>query len=429
MTGLDPARLRGLAQRRARAQSTGEAGGMSRRGLFKLGGAAAGGLALSGCAIPGLAKVVTPDEAKAEAQTFWPKQKPTGQLNFANWASYIDPNHESLKLFTKATGIGVNYQEVIEDDNSYFAKIDPILRSGQYSGYDLMVITDGFEFTDLVELQEVIPLDQTMLPNFRKYAIRKFMQETFDPGNLYSVPWASGMTGIAWNTKYVKEPITSIDALWDPKYAGKIGMMQDPQELANFGLFKAGIDPDKSTLADWNKAAAILNKQRNDGLVRAYYDQSYLNAISRGDVWITMAWSGDIFQQNQSSGNNDLAFVVPGEGGNIWTDNMMIPKYAKNPVAAMQMIDWFYRPEIATMFTENVQYISSNSAVPGLIKRDAQLKKGANGLDQGTLQALASSPLVFPTEKELSRVRNYVTPQDPKTAQTFKNIFNAITEA
>jgi spermidine/putrescine transport system substrate-binding protein len=142
-----------------------------------------------------------------------------------------------------------------------------------------------------------------------------------------------------------------------------------------------------------------------------------------------MAWSGDIFQQNQSSGNNDLAFVVPGEGGNIWTDNMMIPKYAKNPVAAMQMIDWFYRPEIATMFTENVQYISSNSAVPGLIKRDAQLKKGANGLDQGTLQALASSPLVFPTEKELSRVRNYVTPQDPKTAQTFKNIFNAITEA
>jgi spermidine/putrescine transport system substrate-binding protein len=432
MTGMDPAKLRGLTQRRKgpSTQSPGQnPSQMSRRGLFKLGGAAAAGLALTSCGIPGLAKIITPAEAKAKADEFWPKQKPTGRLNFANWASYIDPDHESLKLFTKATGIGVNYQEVIEDDNSYFAKIDPILRSGQYSGYDLMVITDGFEFTDLVELQEVIPLDQSMLPNFKQYAISKFMQETFDPGNLYSVPWASGMTGIAWNTKYVKEPITSIDALWDPKYAGKIGMMQDPQELANFGLFKAGIDPDKSTLADWNKAAAVLNKQRNDGLVRAYYDQSYLNAISRGDVWITMAWSGDIFQQNQSTGNNDLEFAVPDEGGNIWTDNMMIPKYAKNPVAAMQVIDWFYRPEIATMFTENVQYISSNSAVPGLIKEHAQLKKGANGLDQATLQALASSPLVFPTEKELSRVRNYVTPQDPKTAQTFKNIFNAITEA
>ena len=157
MTGLDPAKLRGLTQRRNGVPGT--EGGMSRRGLFKLGGAAAAGLALSGCAIPGLAKIITPDEAKAQAKDFWPKQKPTGQLNFANWASYIDPNHETLKLFTKATGIAVNYQEVIEDDNSFFAKIDPILRSGQYSGYDLMVITDGFEFTDLVELQEVIPLD------------------------------------------------------------------------------------------------------------------------------------------------------------------------------------------------------------------------------------------------------------------------------
>ena len=268
-----------------------------------------------------------------------------------------------------------------------------------------------------------------MMPNFKKYALSKFMQETFDPGNLYSVPWASGITGIAWNTKYIKEPVTSISELWNPKYAGKIGMMQDPQELANFGLFKAGIDPDKSTLKDWNTAAAVLDKQRNDGLVRAYYDQSYLNALSRGDVWITMAWSGDIFQQNQSTGNNDLAFVVPAEGGNIWTDNMMIPKLAQNPVSAMKMIDWFYRPEIATMLTENVQYISSNSAVPTLMKQDAQRKKGANGQDQATLQALVDSPLVFPPASVLSRTRNYVTPVDPKTAQTFKNIFNAITEA
>jgi spermidine/putrescine transport system substrate-binding protein len=142
-----------------------------------------------------------------------------------------------------------------------------------------------------------------------------------------------------------------------------------------------------------------------------------------------MAWSGDIFQQNQSTGNNDLQFVVPAEGGNIWTDNMMIPKLAQNPVSAMKMIDWFYRPEIATMLTENIQYISANSAVPSLIARDAKLKKGANGQDQATLQALVGSPLVFPPASELSRTRNYVTPQDPKTAQTFKNIFNAITEA
>jgi spermidine/putrescine transport system substrate-binding protein len=431
MTGPDPVSLRGMTRRRgARASSAASGGrGLSRRGLFKLGGAAAFGLALSGCAIPGLAKIITPAEAEAEAKTFWPKQKPTGTLNFANWASYIDPDHESLKLFTQATGIAVNYQEVIEDDDSFFAKIDPIIRSGQYSGYDLMVITDGFEFNDLVELQEVIPLDHSMLPNFEKYAISNFKRETFDPGNLYSVPWASGITGIAWNTKYITEPITSIESLWDPQYAGKIGMMQDPQELANFGLFKCGIDPDNSTLDDWNKAANVLNQQRNAGLVRAYYDQSYLNALSQGDTWISMAWSGDIFQQNESSGNNDLAFVVPAEGGNLWTDNMMIPALAQNPVSAMKMIDWFYHPQIATMLTENIQYITACAPVRSLIEQDAKLPKGANGQSQATLQELASSPLVFPSAAEMDRTRNYITPANPNTAQTFKNIFNAITEA
>jgi spermidine/putrescine transport system substrate-binding protein len=401
---------------------------LSRRGLFKLGGAAAASLAVAGCGIPGLAKVVTTAQAEAEGAAYWPKQKPTGKLNFANWASYIDPNHETLKQFTKATGVQVNYQEVIEDDNSYFAKIDPLIRAGQYNGFDLMVITNGFEFNNLVELSEVIPLDHSLLPNFKKYAIPKFTQETFDPGNVYSVPWASGITGIAWNTKHVTEPITSIDVLWDPKYAGKIGMMQDPQEIANFGLFKIGVDPVNSTLDDWNKAASMLLQQRNKGIVRAYYDQSYVNALSQGDTWISMAWSGDIFQQNMSTGNNDLQFAVPQEGGTIWTDNMMIPKYAQNPVSAMKMMDWFYHPPIAAMLTENIQYINACSTTQGLIGQDARLAHGANGQSQATLEELASSPLVFPPASELKRLRNYVTPADPQTAQTFKNIFNAIVE-
>lgn len=421
MSGTGPARLRGMTQRRA-------GGEMSRRGLFKLGGAAAAGLALSGCAIPGLAKIVTPAEAEAEAKAYWPRQKPTGKLNFANWASYIDPSHQSLKEFTKATGIAVNYSEVIEDDNSFFAKIDPIIRSGQYTGYDVMVITDGFEFNDLVELQELIPLDHSYLPNFSENVIPSFKRSTFDPGNIYSVPWQSGITGIAWNTKYVKEPITSIEALWDPKYKGKIGMMQDPQELANFGLFKLGIDPDNSTQADWHKAAAVLSAQRSAGFVRQYYDQSYLNALSQGDVWVTMAWSGDIFQQNESTGNNNLQFAVPGEGGNLWTDNLMIPKLAQNPISAMKLMDWYYRPEIAAMVTENVQYISACAPVRSRLEQDATRKKGANGQSQATLRSLVNSPLVFPPASELKRAKNYITPRDPKTAQKFRNIFNAITE-
>jgi spermidine/putrescine transport system substrate-binding protein len=107
---------------------------------------------------------------------------------------------------------------------------------------------------------------------------------------------------------------------------------------------------------------------------------------------------------------------------------MMIPKYAQNPVSAMMMMDWFYHPAIAAMLTENIQYINACSTTQGLIEQDARLRQGANGQAQATLQALVSSPLVFPPASELKRLRNYVTPASPQTAQTFKNIFNAIVE-
>ena len=95
----------------------------------------------------------------------------------------------------------------------------------------------------------------------------------------------------------------------------------------------------------------------------------------------------------------------------------------------MKMMDWFYHPQIAAMLTENIQYINACSTTLGLIEQNAQLKHGANGQSQATLEALANSPLVFPPDSELARLHNYVTPVNPQTAQTFKNIFNAITEA
>ena len=65
----------------------------------------------------------------------------------------------------------------------------------------------------------------------------------------------------------------------------------DVQEIANFGLFKIGVDPESSAQKEWEAAASALKQQRSAGIVRQYYDQSYINALSKGDVWITMAWS------------------------------------------------------------------------------------------------------------------------------------------
>ena len=160
--------------------------------------------------------------------------------------------------------------------------------------------------------------------------------------------------------------MTSINELWNPAYKGRVGMMSDIQDLGNFGLLKLGIDPETSTPADWQAAAKVLTQQRHAGLVRGYYQQSYIDELVAGNTWISMAWSGDIFQQNLSSGT-DLRFVIPDEGGTLWTDNMMIPKYAQNPVDAMMLMDWYYRPQIAAQLTESINYISAVPAAQPII--------------------------------------------------------------
>jgi spermidine/putrescine transport system substrate-binding protein len=395
--------------------------GMSRRNALRLGGLSAAALGLSACGVQGQAVKQNAKQAETAAQKFWKGQSKHGTVDFANWALYIDPDHKSLKEFTSATGIKVTYQEVIQDDSSFFAKIHPLLAAGQPTGYDIMVITNGTEFQELVELGEVVPLDQSKMTNFYSNAGANFKNRSFDPGNVYSMPWAAGSTGIAWNPKYVKEAPTSINDLWNPAYKGHVGMMSDVQEIANFGLFKLGIDPDTSKEADWHKSAQVLLQQRSAGIVRQYYDQSYINALTKGDIWITMAWSGDIFQQNLSAGTN-LQFTVPKEGGNLWMDNMMIPKHAQNPVDAMMLLDWFYKPEIAAMVTEGINYITPVPSARSIIQTASAT---ATGDTKKNLTEVASSPLVWPSADVYARLKNYV-PLTSKTRSTFNSIFEPV---
>jgi spermidine/putrescine transport system substrate-binding protein len=378
------------------------ASGYRRREVLTLAGLAAAGLAGAGC---GTSSSPSPPRARpvSSAARFWAGQHRHGEVEFANWPLYIDPGHKTLKEFTTTTGITVNYTEVIQDTPSWFAKINPILQAGESIGYDVMVITDGFQFSQLLADGKLMPLDQRMLGNFYQNASAKFQHRPFDPGNTYSVPWASGSTGIAWNPTYIKTPVTSINELWNPAYKGRVGMMSDPQEIGNFGMIKLGINPERSTPADWRAAARVLTAQRDAGLVRGYYEQSYIDALSSGDVWISMAWSGDIFQQNLTSGTS-LEFAIPREGGSIWTDNMVIPRGAQNPVDAMMLMDWYYRPTIAAQLTAGINYITAVPAVRPIIAADAAK---AHGEARHTLTEVATSKLVWPTAAEYARLYNY----------------------
>src|SRR5258708_13283865 len=86
--------------------------------------------------------------------------------------------------------------------------------------------------------------------------------------------WQSGWSAVGYNSDVVKKP-ASIGVLFDKKYAGKVGMFSDPQDLGSFGLLAIGVEPATSTEADWQKAAVLLRRQPHHGIVHGYYQPNY----------------------------------------------------------------------------------------------------------------------------------------------------------
>ena len=389
---VDPAWLRGMTQRR-----------LSRRDVLRYAGIGGGALAASGvlsaCGVGG------GKAEKTDVKSFWDGKTQTGQLVFANWPLYIDKakgRHPSLDRFTKETGIQVKYKEVINDNAEFYGQIQPTLAAGQSTGYDIIVITNGSYLDKLKQANYLIPLDHTKLPNYAKYAGPAIKNPSYDPGNAYTVAWQSGMTGIGWNPEFADGPFNSFEDLFNPKYKGKIGMFGDNQDLPNLALVGMGVDPQDSTPEDWQRAADKLVEQRP--LVRKYYNQNYIGPLSKGDIWITMAWSGDIFQANASNPGLNLQWALPDEGGLIWTDNMCIPIKAENPVDALEYMNFVYDPEVAAMIAEWVNYITPVPAAKDVINQHAAESKGE---DRAFYKSLAESPLIFPTDEIVPRLRNY----------------------
>jgi len=427
---IDPAMWRGLTQRR-----------LSRRNVLRSAGAGAGALGigafLAACGVKGATVATHNTQAGGPGSTeWWAKQKLHKMVNFGNWPLYIDVlsgKHPSLERFTQTTGIQVNYTEPISNNIPFYAKIRPSLQAKQYTGYDLIVMTNNSPALGyLINYGWLTPLDQTAMTNFHKYAGPLVKNPSWDRGNKYTMAWQSGWTAIGYNGSAIKNPGTSVGILFDKKYAGKVGMMSDPQELGSLGLLAIGVEPATSTESDWAKAAKKLQQQKSDGIVRAYYDQSYINALKNGDTVVSQAWSGDIFQADLNSKYKDLHLLVPSEGGMSWTDNMCIPMYAQNPKDAMTLMDFYYNPDVQAVVEYYNDYVCP---VPSA--KDVLLNP--TGWAKQTLKAMqpsiglppsytANAPTVFPTPAWVSKSRSYYQYKSQEELTAWNNLFLPITQ-
>jgi spermidine/putrescine transport system substrate-binding protein len=417
---LDPSIIRGLTRRR-----------ISRREALRYGGAAGLAAFLASCGVKG-----SPNKGSSGAGTaaWWKRQTLHHQLNFANWPYYMDTvkgKHPSLDHFEQQTHIKVTYTEPINDNVPFYTKIRPSLQAHQYTGFDIIVMTNNSPALGyLMNFGWLVPLDQSAMTNFDKYAGPLVKNPSWDPGNKYTMAWQSGWTAMAYNSSVITEKIDSVQSLFDPKYKGRIGMPEDPQELGSIGLNAIGVDPASSTPADWKHAAQKLQEQKP--LVKKYYDQSYITALKNGDTDISWCWSGDIFQANLNSKYKDLKLVFAKEGAMFWTDNMCIPIGVQNPKDAMALMDYYYTPSVQAVVEYYNNYVCPvPDAKKSLEHPHGWVATALNELKpviQLDPSVAAHAPTVFPTAQQDAVSKPYYQYKNQSELDEWNNLFVPITQ-
>jgi spermidine/putrescine transport system substrate-binding protein len=313
-------------------------------------------------------------------------------LNFSNWTLYIDVDektkkHPTLDAFKRKTGTTVAYTEDINDNASFFGKIQGPLSRGESVGRDIIVLTDNSRYPSLmVDKGWLEKLDKSALPNIKNLepALR---HPNWDPDRQYSLPWQSGMTGIAFNDK-LTDPVTSIDDLLEnPKLKGKVTLLTEMADTLACVMLANGDDPSKVTDATFDRAMKRVQKSVDAGQVRQFTGNDYSGPLAKGDLSAAMAWSGDVVQLQSS--NKHLRWNLPEAGGDIWTDNMLIPT-GGDAFTASTYMNFVYDPKIAAQIAAYVNYICP------VVGAKEELAK--------TDPALANNPLIFPTKKMLDNV-------------------------
>ena len=349
-----------------------------------------------------------------------------GKVDWANWPLYIDINdngkYPTIEQFTKQTGIKVNYQEAINDNSEFFGIIQPDLAANRSIGYDVITPSDWM-VAKLIRLGYLQPLDKSLLPNWNANAQDLFQNPWYDPGNVYSVAWQSGLVGIGYNPKLTGRDITKFDDLFDPAFKGNVGMFSEMIDTMSMTLLSLGIDPHTATDADAQQAQQKLLAASQAGQFQQFYGNDYYDALAGGNVAVTMAWSGDISQM-QLYDNPDVKFVVPQEGGMLFVDNMVMPKVVDHPADAYKLMDYWYSLEAAVPLTEYIGYYSPVKGVREKVQADADAARASGDTETADqLDQIAHDS--FPDPDQLTNIHQYPI-LDETRERTWNDLFDQV---
>ena len=227
------------------------------------------------------------------------KSSDTPVINVLNWGDYIDES--VLEQFTEKTGIEVNYSTMASNEEML------IQLSNEDSIYDVCFPSD-YIIEQLIAKDMLHPLNKANIPNLKNIDPR-FLDLSFDPGNVYSVPYMWGTVGILYNKTMVDEPVTSWNILWNPKYEKKIFMYDSLRDTIGLTLIRLGYSINTRDEAAIAAAQQALIEQKP--LVLAYLDDPIKERMISGNAALAVVYSGDAMYC--ISENEDLAYAVPEE--------------------------------------------------------------------------------------------------------------------
>ncbi|MCL1890181.1 MAG: spermidine/putrescine ABC transporter substrate-binding protein [Desulfovibrionaceae bacterium] len=306
---------------------------------------------------------MTPHRAEAAA---------TKEVVIFNWSDYIP--EEVLNDFTKETGINVVYS-TYESNESMFSKLQ-VIGAGK-AGYDI-VVPSTYYINMLKEQNLIQKLDLSKVGNI-KHLDPKFLDQDYDKGNAYSIPYMWGGVGILVNTEKVKTEISSWADLANPDFAGKLLLSDDLRDLFGMALKAHGLSPNTAAAADLKVAYEWLRKIKP--LVRVFSSQ-IKPPVMGDEVLVGMGWNGDVLLIQEEK--PEISFIWPKEGTLVWVDSFVLLKGAPNLENAYKFIDYMLRPEVAVKCVEEYMYSTPNLSALKLLPEE-----------------LVSNPVFRPTEEDL----------------------------
>ncbi len=285
-----------------------------------------------------------------------PQPRPT--LYYFTWSDYVGPN--VIEEFERQYGAKV-VVDTFGSNEELLAK----LQSGA-TGYDVAVPSD-FMVSIMMKLGLLAKLDLANIPN-ADLILERLQHLPFDPDHRYSIPYLWGTVGIGYDASAMAAPPDSWDVLWDPRYKGRISMLNDQREVFGMALRSLGDSINSRDPAAIERAKRKLLRQKP--LVRAYTSENYDQLLASGEVMLAHGWGGAVARARVQ--RPSIKYVIPKEGGTIWSDCLVVLQSSRNKELAMRFVNYLLDRQVAAYTTNRLRFASSNREAKALVMPELQ---------------------------------------------------------